>query len=210
MLGSQAPKSLQVLTLASVPCIARWAPEEERQGSGVDQPPNVIPFMVHDSCHTRKAPEEAGRAAGRGQAWAAGPRGSQILGGWMGEMGEGWSGPASASAELPFRASSQLVRALPLFCPEGHRPSKAQAHTQHRVHTAAACSGPYGHAPRGASSCPCSSQTGGGPPGPGETLTNFPLSQHLPRAQGPSRCSCPLCHPPLKPIGGQVLPCLLL
>ena len=65
MLGSQAPKSLQVLTLASVPCIARWAPEEERQGSGVDQPPNVIPFMVHDSCHTRKAPEEAGRAAGR-------------------------------------------------------------------------------------------------------------------------------------------------
>ena len=40
--------------------------------------------------------------------------------------------------------------------------------------------------------------------------TSFPSSQHLPRAQGPPRCSCPLCRPPLKPIGGQVLPSLLL
>lgn len=50
----------------------------------------------------------------------------------MGEMGEGWSGPASASAELPFRASSQLVRALPLFCHEGHRESEGQDHPKPR------------------------------------------------------------------------------
>lgn len=40
--------------------------------------------------------------------------------------------------------------------------------------------------------------------------TSFPLSQHLPRAQGSPHASCPLCHPPLKPTGGQVLPFLLL
>ena len=40
--------------------------------------------------------------------------------------------------------------------------------------------------------------------------TSFPLSQHLPRAQGSPHASCPLCHPPLKPTEGQVLPSLLL
>lgn len=57
----------------------------------------------------------------------------------MGEMGEGWSGPASASAELPFRASSQLVRALPLFCPEGHRESEGQDHPKPRPTPSTGC-----------------------------------------------------------------------
>lgn len=102
-------------------------------------PQIVTPSTVHDSCHQTKAPGEAGRAAGSGQAWAASPGGSQMLGGWVGETGEGWSGPASASAELPFRASSQLVRALPLFCPEGHRESEGQDHPKPRLTRGTGC-----------------------------------------------------------------------
>lgn len=110
-----------------------------------------------------------------------------MLGGWVGEMGEGWSGPASASAELPFHASSQLAERCPCFVLRDTENQKARTTQSPGPHAA---QGAYGRCLFWAlRACTTggfilsmlhtdwewASRTRGDP-------TSFPSSQHLPRA----------------------------